>query len=125
MMLKDSWRSQRWFKATFLTAVVVSIALLAFFQWNTVEDQRYHQSDAVSSLHSAQASAQLHSSAASLDLPPSPKDFSAGNSTLGVSQKTCYALSHLLTTQLVQWNCCSVQRNAMASAGPNGSGQSK
>jgi hypothetical protein len=88
MMLRDSSISKRRCKAAILTVVVISAALLSFLQWNIIEDRRYHQGDTVSSSDSVQFSIEPPSLATSLDAPRLPQDFSAGNSTLGVGQKT-------------------------------------
>ncbi|KAM0723668.1 hypothetical protein Q7P37_000656 [Cladosporium fusiforme] len=85
-MVQLSCISQRWFKATFLTAVAVSIALLAFYQWDVIDDQRSRLSTAVGNLHFPQSSSESSSSSLlppSNSSPPVPQDFSAGNSTLG------------------------------------------
>jgi hypothetical protein len=88
MMLRDSCISKRRFKAAILTVVVISTALLSFSQWDIVGDHRYHQRDTVSGSDSVQSFIELPCSAISLDSPQLPQDFFAGNSTLGVGEKT-------------------------------------
>jgi hypothetical protein len=88
MMLRDSYISNRWFRATILTAVVISIALLSFSEWDIIGGYRDYQSDTASGSDSVQSFIKLPSSATPLDSPRLPQDFSAGNSTLGVGQKT-------------------------------------
>jgi hypothetical protein len=88
MMLRDSFIPKRRFKAAILTVLVILTALLLFLQWNIIGDHRYPESDTVSGSDPVQSSIELPSSATSLDSSRLPQDFSAGNATLGVGQKT-------------------------------------
>jgi hypothetical protein len=79
---------QRYFRVICLTTFVVSVILVAVFQYNPFEHRNYYQSDGPDSLHSDQFSARPPCLASSLASSPIPQDLSASNSTLGVSQKT-------------------------------------
>jgi hypothetical protein len=78
---------QRYFRVICLTTLVVSVVLVAVFQYNPFEHRYYHQTDSPDSLYSAKLSDQPPCPASSLISFPPPQDLSASNSTLGVSQK--------------------------------------
>jgi hypothetical protein len=86
-MPKAMYGFQRYFRVICLTTLVVSVVLVAVFQYKPFEHSNYYQSDSPDSLHSAQFSPQPNCLASSLVSSPPPQDLSASNSTLGVSQK--------------------------------------
>ena len=92
--------------ATILTAVLILVVWMSFHRREIVDGQRGRLRHALSHLHSTQPSSGSPNgpSRPSTSLPPGystpvPEDFSAGNSTLGVSQKAPL-LSHATTDSL-------------------------
>lgn len=79
---------QRCFKVLCLTALVVSVVLVAVFQYSLSEHREYRQNDSPSSLNCVKLSTQPLGLTGSLVSSLPPQDLSASNSTLGASQKT-------------------------------------